>query len=233
MALPVLETPKYKMTIPTTKEEVEFRPFLVKEEKLLLIAQESNDTKQITEIMIELINACTFNKVNANTLTSVDLEYAFLQLRAKSVGETIQTQVKCAECGELNEVEINIDDIQVVYPDKKDNKIEIQDGVGLVLKPFTVKEAKLVKDDDPVHNLNVLLSSSIETVYTKDELIDFQQCSLKEQETFVDSLSHEAMEKIQDYLEAQPKMSYIVKFKCIHCGHENEMEVSGLAGFFA
>jgi len=232
MALPVLETPKYKMTIPTTKQEVEFRPFLVKEEKLLLLAQESNDIVEITNVMIELVNACTFEKIDIAKLTTVDLEYAFLQLRAKSVGEVIKTQIKCEECGEFNEVEFDVRDIKIIYPEPVDNKVEIQDGVGLILKPFTVQDSKKIKDDNIVDNITTFLISAIETVWTNDELIEFKQCSPEEQNIFIDSLPHDAMEKIQEYLDSQPRMSHTIKFKCVHCGHENEVEVSGLAGFF-
>ena len=232
MALPVLETHKYKMTIPTTKQEVEFRPFLVKEEKLLLLAQESNDIVEITNVMIELVNACTFEKIDIAKLTTVDLEYAFLQLRAKSVGEVIKTQIKCEECGEFNEVEFDVRDIKIIYPEPVDNKVEIQDGVGLILKPFTVQDSKKIKDDNIVDNITTFLISAIETVWTNDELIEFKQCSPEEQNIFIDSLPHDAMEKIQEYLDSQPRMSHTIKFKCVHCGHENEVEVSGLAGFF-
>ena len=232
MALPVLETPKYKMTIPTTKQEVEFRPFLVKEEKLLLLAQESNDIVEITNVMIELVNACTFEKIDIAKLTTVDLEYAFLQLRAKSVGEVIKTQIKCEECGEFNEVEFDVRDIKIIYPEPVDNKVEIQDGVGLILKPFTVQDSKKIKDDNIVDKITTFLISAIETVWTNDELIEFKQCSPEEQNIFIDSLPHDAMEKIQEYLDSQPRMSHTIKFKCVHCGHENEVEVSGLAGFF-
>ena len=232
MALPVLETPKYKMTLPTTKEEVEFRPFLVKEEKLLLIAQESNDLTQITDVMIDLVDVCTFGKVDANKLTTVDLEYAFLQLRAKSIGETVETEIKCEECGEYNKISFDIRDIEIVYPEKVDNKIEIQDGVGLILKPFTVKYTKLLKENADADNLNVVLSAAIETVYTKDELINFADTSVEEQINFIDSLPHKTMEDIQNYLDGQPKMTHVITFICEHCGHENKVEVSGLAGFF-
>ena len=219
MALPVLETPKYKMTIPTTKQEVEFRPFLVKEEKLLLLAQESNDIVEITNVMIELVNACTFEKIDIAKLTTVDLEYAFLQLRAKSVGEVIKTQIKCEECGEFNEVEFDVRDIKIIYPEPVDNKVEIQDGVGLILKPFTVQDSKKIKDDNIVDNITTFLISAIETVWTNDELIEFKQCSPEEQNIFIDSLPHDAMEKIQEYLDSQPRMSHTIKFKCVHCGH--------------
>jgi len=233
MALPVLETQKYKMTIPSTKKQVEFRPFLVKEEKLLLLAQESNDLAQITDVMIDLINVCTFNKLDANKLTTVDLEYCFLQLRAKSVGETITTSIACEKCGEYNEVTFNINDVKIIESDHVENKFEIQDGVGIILKPILVKDAKLFKEDDAMQNLDVMLATSIETVYTQDELIKFSDTSVEERQQFIDSLPHSTMEDIQKYIEAQPKMSYVIKFTCTHCGHENEMEVSGLAGFFA
>ena len=249
MALPVLETPKYKMTIPTTKQEVEFRPFLVKEEKLLLLAQESNDIVEITNVMIELVNACTFEKIDIAKLTTVDLEYAFLQLRAKSVGEVIKTQIKCEECGEFNEVEFDVRDIKIIYPEPVDNKVEIQDGVGLILKPFTVQDSKKIKDDNIVDNITTFLISAIETVWTNDELIEFKQCSPEEQNIFIVLMDlfvekyrpkylddfvgdNTVRTKIQEYLDSQPRMSHTIKFKCVHCGHENEVEVSGLAGFF-
>jgi len=119
MALPVLQTPKYSTTIPSSGKVVEFRPFLVKEEKVLLIAQESDDPSSTVNAISDVITACTFEKVDVNKLTSYDLEFLFLQLRSKSVGEIVDLQIKCSSCNKDNPVKINLDKVEVNIPKRK------------------------------------------------------------------------------------------------------------------
>ena len=116
MPLPKLESTKYTTQIPSTKEEIEFRPFLVKEEKILMIAQESEDEKQIMSAMKEIVSACTFGEVNADECTLYDIEYLFLQLRMKSIGETATINLKCDKCGKYTPVEIDLNEVKVVFP---------------------------------------------------------------------------------------------------------------------
>ena len=153
MALPKLETSKYTAVIPSSKKTIEFRPFLVKEEKILMMAQESKDNLQIIGALKDIIKSCTFNTVDPSELTTYDLEYLFLQLRAKSVGETSEIKIKCDECGEYNEVSVNLSDAEVKNPnDSVDKKIELNDTVGIIMRPISLAKSedlsKIKKDED-------------------------------------------------------------------------------------
>ena len=228
MALPKLETAKYSVEIPSTKQTIEFRPFLVKEEKILIQAQESGDTDQIIKALKDIIRVCTFEKVKPNDLTLFDLEYIFLQLRARSVGEEVDFKIKCEECDRQNVVTLDLTEVKIKWPEKKiDNKIKLSDSVGVVLRPIRVKDMNKIEGD-----ITESIIASIESIYDEDNVYPTDEASKKELVAFVDSLSHSHLEVIQEYIENQPKLEHVLKYTCLHCGHKNEYTLSGLADFF-
>ena len=232
MALPKLETPKYEMEIPSTKEVVEYRPFLVKEEKLLMIAQETNDSKEIIRVMRDIIEACTFNKVKANDLTVYDAEYIFLQLRSKSVGENVEFQLKCSECNTPNQVTVDLGTVKIHEPSEVvSNKIELTDKVGMTLKPVTMKNAATVdnQSDDMITNL---LISVIENIYDEDNVYPADNTSTQELVEFVESLNHEQVTQIQKYIASLPSLQHTIVFNCMSCKTKNEQVLNGLQDFF-
>ena len=232
MPLPKLESTKFITQIPSTKEEIEFRPFLVKEEKILMIAQESEDEKQIMSAMKDIVSACTFGKVNADSCTMYDIEYLFLQLRIKSIGETAKLNFKCEECDEYNEVEIDLNDVKVIWPDEEvSNTIELTDDVGLVLKPLTLKSAQKVSGSSE-EIFNQALIQSIESIYDADNVYTSSDVSEKELIEFVDSMSHSQLQEVQKYLQNQPVLKYNIEYKCKKCGHINKHELKGIQSFF-
>ena len=229
MPLPKLETPTYTLQIPSTKETIEFRPFLVKEEKILMIAQESQDINQINSTIEKIVNQCTFGKINAGDLTTYDIEYIFIQLRAKSVGENVEIKVKCKECGKENEVSIDLTKIDVSFPETQiSDKIELTGSVGIVMKPFSFKDAKKLDNND----LNAVIAASIKSIYDQDSIYDPKDVSKKEMDEFIDSLSHKNLESIKDYINNQPTLKHTIKFKCAHCGEDNSIELSNINDFF-
>ena len=232
MPLPKLESNKFTTQIPSTKEEIEFRPFLVKEEKILMIAQESEDEKQIMSAMKDIVSACTFGKVDADNCTMYDIEYLFLQLRMKSIGETTTLNLKCEECGEFTEVEIDLNDVKVVWPKKEvSNTIALTDDIGITLKPITLKSAtKVTGTSEEI--FNQALIQSIESIYDADSVYSAADTSEKEILEFIDSMSHSQLEEIQSYLNNQPIVKHTVKFKCKHDGHVNKIELKGIQSFF-
>ena len=132
MPLPVLEAPTYNLVVPSTKKKLKYRPFLVKEEKILMIAQESENETQILQAVKEIIKSCTFSKIDVNNIPMYDIEYIFLKIRAKSVGEVVSFQLKCEECGEYNKVEVNLEDVQVQFPENEiDPNIQLNDSIGV------------------------------------------------------------------------------------------------------
>lgn len=234
MPLPILEAAKYTTVVPSTQETIEFRPFLVKEEKILMLAQESSDSSQIIGALKQIIEACTFDEVDANKLTTYDLEYLFLQLRAKSVGETSDVMLKCAECEASNPIVIKLSDITVDFTKAaKDNKIELTDSIGIILRPISVgKSEELSKLGANEDSFNRSISACIESIYDSNGEYIADDTSEKEMGQFIDSLTHDQLHKIQLYIENQPELKEVVKFKCKKCGHDNEFTVSGLSSFF-
>ena len=231
--LPKLEVTKYELTVPSTGDTIEFRPFLVKEEKLLMVAQESKDSKAIIRALKEIIKACTFNEINPNTLTSYDLEYIFLQLRVKSVGETAQIMLKCEECGLDNEVDVDLTTAYVEYPKEKiDPKIQLNESIGVVLKSLNVKD--LEKLENTADNVSSVIAMAIESIFDDENVYPAKDSSAKELEDFVDSLEHKHLELIQNYITNQPKLVIDIEFKCSNpdCANVNNIKLEGIQNFF-
>jgi DNA-directed RNA polymerase subunit M/transcription elongation factor TFIIS len=234
MPLPILEAAKYTTVVPSTNETIEFRPFLVKEEKILMLAQETDDPSHIIRSLKQIIEACTFDEVDADKLTTYDLEYLFLQLRAKSVGETSEVLFKCAECEESNQVVVKLSDITVKFPEEEiKNKIELTSDIGMILRPISIGKteelSKLKPSDDA---LTHSIAAVIESIYDSKGVYMADDTSEKEMGQFIDSLTHDQLHKIQHYIENQPELKELIKFKCKKCGHDNEFSVSGLSSFF-
>ena len=233
MALPKLENPTYAIEIPSLKRRVEFRPFLVKEEKVLMIAQESKDENKILQTIKDIISACSYEKLDPNICTTTDIEYIFLQLRAKSVGETVTVKIKCEKCDTYASVVIDLEDIQVSDIKEVDNNIEITDSIGVILKKLSLADTEKIKTKDSVKAFNQMIMYSIESIYDADSVYPASESTEKELIEFIDSLSHKHLEKIQAYIENIPKLQYTVRFKCAECGHDNEIVLEGIESFFS
>ena len=232
MALPRLNAPKYTMVVPSKMEEVSFRPYLVKEEKILMMASESKDEKQMIAAMKELISACTFGAVDAEQLTMFDLEYMFVKIRAKSVGETSRVKLTC-ECEHKNEVEFNLDGVKVEGVQKTGTKIELDEGVGLIMRYPTVNELMDLGNGDDVEKMMGMIRASIESIYTPEELFNVKEQTKEEVDGFIDSLSSQQFQKIREYLEGVPTTTVKVDYACGSCGKENEIVLTGVQNFFS
>jgi len=233
MALPKIENPTYAIEVPSLKRRVEFRPFLVKEEKVLMIAQESKDDKKILQTIKDIISACSYEKLDPNECTTTDIEYIFLQLRAKSVGETVTVKIKCEKCDTYASVVIDLEDIKVSNIKEIDNTIEITDSIGVILKKLSLADSEKIKTKDSIKAFNQMIMYSIESIYDADSVYPASESTEKELTEFIDSLSHKHLEKIQAYIEDVPKLQYTVKFKCAECGHDNEIVLEGIESFFS
>ena len=231
MALPKIATPTYSLIIPSTKKEIKYRPFLVKEEKLLLIAQESNDTTEILNAIKQIIENCVFEKISVDELAIYDLEYIFLKLRAKSVGETSTVQLPCEHCEGLNTVTINLDETEIYEPEIETN-IKLNNEIGIILRPIQVKNIDLVTKEDPGENLYGALRAVISSIYTDEQMYNLDDVVESEINEFIDSLTHNNLEQINNFVANQPAVQTKVNFKCIHCGEENEVIIRGFQAFF-
>tara|TARA_B110000483_G_C18011694_1_gene471354 strand:- start:141 stop:863 length:723 start_codon:yes stop_codon:yes gene_type:complete len=240
MGLPQLnnDVPKYEMTVPSTKQVVKFRPFLVKEQKVLLIAFESKDSKQILSGMLDCLETCVPG-INVHTLATFDVDYMFTQVRSKSVGETTQLLHACSECNEENEVKVNLQDVNIVTNENWENErnIKLTNDVTIELKYPTY--ADILKnealDKENISGAEVVFESIISclnSVKTETENIMIKDETKEEIERFMNSLTNDQLEKITNLVETMPTLSHAEKYECKKCKHENIIELKGLNDFF-
>jgi DNA-directed RNA polymerase subunit M/transcription elongation factor TFIIS len=228
------EVPKYTMVMPSTQKEVNYRPYLVKEEKVLMLAFESGDQRSSMRAVADVIVACVDEDIKPSMLTTYDVEYMFTQIRARSVGETSKVLVKCTECSEQNEVVVDLDNIFIEQKDA-DNMVHITDDIIIEMKhpSFMDVVAKMKKGAKDVDVMFDMLKSCIEAVHADDQKTVFKDEPEKDQDEFLESLSSAQMKKIKDYLEAAPKVKYKMEFDCKKCGHHNEHELEGMQNFLS
>jgi rubrerythrin len=232
--LPKLVTPKYDMIIPSTGETVTYRPYVVKEEKILLIAFESQDETQIEKSVLDIIKTCIESKIDLNKLTTFDIEFMFVTLRSKSVGEGIKLNMPCEECEHTNEVKINLDELNVANLDEEiDKHIKLTDDISVDLKWMAMNDrlsgGELKTETDAVINL---VAKSIETIYSGEEIHSTKDVTKKEVVEFVESLNTDQFQSITEVIGKSPYLNYKMKFDCDKCGHSHERELNGLADFF-
>lgn len=238
MPLPTLETPTYELVVPSTEKKVKYRPWIVKEEKVLMIAMETGDVEAIFRAIKNLIKACTFNKVETEDLCSFDLEYIFLKIRAKSVGENTKVGIKCEKCQKSNTIEIDLDKILAPKADKKkSNKIQLTQNIGVVLRWPTIDEMTYLAmnpADNEIDNVIKTIVGCIESVYDKDNVYPSSEQTTEELVQFVESLSQDQFRMINDYISSMPRLEYDCKFTCSdkECGHANSFKITGLQNFF-
>lgn len=238
MSLPKLNsTPKYSITIPSTEQTVKFRPFLVKEEKVLLLAMESNDSTQIFEAIVNTIEACVTDPINMSELTSFDIEYMFIKVRGKSVGESSTIMLKCSDesCVAENEVSIPLDDIKVHGLGDVKNVIVLDETLSVEMRfpSFTtIFNDKEITEATGSVQMFALLRKCIAAILTADERIDLNEYSAKEIDAFVESTNQAQFQQMVKFVEAMPKVKHDVKFNCGTCKKENEFTLEGMQDFF-
>ena len=203
MALPKLGYPTYELELPSTGKTVKFRPFLVKEEKVLLIALESNDEKQVIGAVKDLLKNCVISRIKIDSLPSFDLEYLFLKIRASSIGETISLTVTCLDDNETQaEAQININEVQVFKPEGHDKKIMFDSKTGIVMKYPSMKEfieREFLQKELKTEQVYDFIADSIDQIFDDEEVYDSSTTTKKEFRTFVDSLTTKQFEKIQQF----------------------------------
>jgi len=237
MALPKLnDMPMYPVIIPSTQQEVRIRPFVVKEEKILLIAMESQDPKQIAGAILDTIVSCTENKVEPKSLTAYDVEYMFMQIRGKSVGETSTINLACDKCEERNEVKINISDIKI-NSKIPESRITLTDKIIVEMKPpsymqIAQSEKILGENSNATDRLFGLIIEFMDAVLTDDERIAINDIPHEEAIEFLESMTSDQFGKIREYIENQPMLKHEVDYDCENCGHHNNIRLEGLQDFF-
>ena len=234
MALPVINVPTYKATIPSTKEETTFRPFLVKEEKILLIALEDGGDAAIAGAIKQIITSCTFEKVDVEKLATFDLEYIFLRIRAKSVGEIAKVQVLCEDDGEtyVNK-EIDLYKIEIQMTDGHTNIANITDKIKVVMKYPRLVDMRCVEDmgNDSLGQAFSILKHCVWEVHDGEKVYNRIDITEKDIEDFIDSFDTSQLDEIMKFFETMPKLRHIVKVKNPKTKVESEVTVEGLQSF--
>ena len=239
MPLPKIATPVYELELPSTGKTIEYRPFLVKEEKVLVIALESEDTKQITTAIKNVIKNCIKTKgVKVEELPTFDIEYLFLNIRGKSVGEEIEVNVTCPDDGETQvPVTINLDDIEVQKNDEHTNRIKVDDSIMMEMKYPSLDQ--FIKNNFDFNDKNAmdqsfeLIATCIDKIFTEDEVWAVEDCSKKEIVDFLEQMNSSQFKEIEKFFETMPKLSHSITVKNPKTKKENVVVIEGLAGFFA
>ena len=239
MPLPKIATPTYELELPSTGQTVQYRPFLVKEEKVLVIALESEDPKQITTAIKTVIKNCILTKgIKVEALPTFDIEYLFLNIRGKSVGEVIEVNVICPDDETTPaKVEINLDDIKVQKDDKHTNKIKLDDSIMMEMKYPSLDEfIKNNFDLNDTSNMDQsfdLIASCIDKIYTEDEVWVAADCTKKEINDFLESMNSSQFKEIESFFSTMPKLSHTINVVNPKTKVESEVVLEGLASFFA
>ena len=239
MPLPTISTPTYELTLPSSNKKIRYRPFLVKEEKILIIAMESQDTKQIARAVKDVISKCILSKgIKVEKLSTFDIEYLFLNIRGKSVGEQIEVMVTCPDDNKTQvPMSINVDSIQVQKDENHSTDIVLDDTFTLRMKYPSLNE--FIKNNfGELEKMNVddtfdLIASCIDQVYSDDETWASEECTKKELTNFVESLNSSQFKEVEKFFETMPKLSHTVKVTNPNTSVESEIVIEGLQNFFA
>tara|TARA_Y100000768_G_scaffold970_1_gene779 strand:+ start:24 stop:743 length:720 start_codon:yes stop_codon:yes gene_type:complete len=239
MPLPKITTPTYELELPSTQKKVRYRPFLVKEEKVLLIALESEDTKEITNAIRAVIKSCVLTRgIKVETLPTFDIEYLFLNIRGKSVGETIEVNLICPDDG-VTEVKKNIpiDNIKIQRTDGHTNQIKLDDNIMMELKYPSldqfIKNNFDFAEGNQMDQSFELIGTCIDKIYTEEEVWTASDCTKKELTEFLESMNSSQFKEIENFFETMPKLTHTIKVKNPNTEKENDVVLEGLASFFA
>ena len=239
MPLPKISTPTYELELPSTGKKIRYRPFLVREEKILIMALESEDTKQISNAVVQILSDCIATKaVKVSEISTFDIEYLFLNVRAKSVGETVEVNVTCPDDGETQvQMEINIDDIKVQKDPNHTNIVKLDDTLSMKLKypsleQFVENNFEVTEDGSDVNKSLSMITSCIDVVYDEEESWNASDCTKKELEEFVEQMNTKQFKEIETFFVTMPKLSHTIKVKNPKTKIESEVVLEGLASFF-
>ena len=241
MALPKLNTPTYELEIPSSDEKISFRPFLVKEEKILLLAMESGKQDDIIRAVKDIVNECTFNKIDISTLPMFDVEYIFLNIRSKSVGEVSKLKILCPDSGPEDkdkvyaDVEVNLEDVKVQVEDDHTNKIDLGNDMGMIMRYPTIDSFK----DTGITNITAsnmldVISTCILQIFEKkgEKVYETADQTQKEVNDFIESMNTKQFQDVQKFFDTMPKLKHSIKVKNPKTKKTSEFTLTGLNDFF-
>jgi hypothetical protein len=242
MPLPKVVTPTYELILPSTKKPVKYRPFLVKEEKILILAMEGGDPKEITNAVKTTLKDCVLTRgIKIDTLPSFDIEYLFLNIRAKSVGETVELIITCPDDNKTQvDVAVNIDEIEVIIPEGHTDQIKIDDSITIKMKYPSLQEfidnnfnfSAQNNSKETINKSFDIVASCIDMVYTKEESWSSSDVTRKEIIEWLETFDSNQFKGIEEFFDTMPKLSHTLTVKNPSTGIENEIILEGLSSFF-
>ena len=229
MPLPKLNVPVYETILPSTDKVIKFRPFLVKEEKILLTASEDGSQGAMMNAIKDIVKNCVQEEIDVNKLPMFDLEYLFLKLRSKSVGEETELGFKCLkeDCDGVTPVKVNIDEIKVNKSEKHTRKILITDEIGVMMSYPSLNTNGVIEEDGMK-----IVKECIEMIFTNDETHERDQIDSKELDDFLESMDTKQFGKIKEFFETMPRLQHDLNFSCVKCGEERKVTLQGIDSFF-
>jgi hypothetical protein len=231
MALPKLETPTYELILPSTGKKLKYRPFLVKEHKVLLTMSEASED-EVARIVKELVDTCTFGTLKVNNLPHFDIEYIFMMLRAKSISEKVDVVITCANCEKTYDSSFNIEDIKIERHKDFNNKIMINNTLGIQMNYPTFDSVVNVFKSDDIGEVFNLVKSCMGGVFDNETFYDIKEQTNEEIEEFLESLTKDQFDKIEQFFLMTPKIVQRFESDCPHCNHHNFSRIQGLQNFF-
>lgn len=240
MALPKIDTPIYDLILPLSKKEIRFRPFLVKEQKNLLMAMEADDKESIEKNVKQVLINCTLtDEIDIEKLPVIDVEYYFLNLRARSVGEVIENSYRCdneieeKKCGNIMKTSLNILDVKVENVNEDKTEIQLTDKIFLKLKyPEYSLLKKMAKLEDASSIAFEMIAQCVEYIFDGEQYYYSNEVSIEEMIEFIENLNQQQFEKIESFFSNMPKLQRKIEIKCSRCGFDHRIDVEGLESFF-
>jgi hypothetical protein len=242
MALPKLDVPIYEVEVPSTKHQIRFRPFTVKEEKLFLMATQSDDSETITKTIIQVLNNCLLDDLDVENIPMFDLEYLFLNLRARSIGETVHLSYKCnneiteetgetKKCNNVVNIDLNLLDIKPNDVDVQ-KKIELTDKLGVVMKFPSLGLLKKIESKDEFEVVIELIIECIDYIYDEENIYYAKDNTKEELMEFLDTFQSKDLEKLKMFFDSLPKITKDIDFNCNKCGYHENLKLEGIQNFF-
>jgi len=232
MPLPTIAIPKYPVVIPSTKKETTFRPFLMKEQKILMIALESKDTKQIFSAMCDILKSCVDGVENPVTMPVFDIEYLFAKVRSKSVGEIIEVKVVCPKCNKKSDISVSLDELEVDFPKGVSNKIMLNENLGVILRYPCLGDALVDTDNMSADRIVDFVCNSVEMVFDDTNTWTRKDFTMQEIMSFVESMNAAQFEQVINFYKNLPQLAKTQKCTCTSCANEFELDFRGLQDFF-
>ena len=231
--LPIIQHPTFSVTLPLTKKSVIFRPFLVKEHKILMIAQESGTKEALYQAVRQIATNCTFGQHKVETWPLAELMYFFTRLRAKSVGETIEFSLACANCKNEHKSSINFEKLDIVADPEHVSKIEMTDKIGIVMKEPDMMIDKILKTDMTPQQMEIaFIRYCIDYVYDETQTYKASEAEPGEVDALLENLTAQTYQKLQKFVQTIPTISYKHEYTCTKCQHPNSLVLTEFSDFF-